>query len=271
MASPWPTAGSGRYAELVTRASDGAVTRLPYQHLHSIRRTGPGHGASAGVTWHAWKSCTSSAWRPASSGMHPQTLRKYERLGLVQPSRTIGSMRVYSRDEIERLRLIKHLVDELGINLAGVQRLLSVAEVLQRLRPLSRDDAMERDRRATAPRPRARAAREHPGSVARGLQGLLRHARRREDRASEKRSSRRSGSSRASSTPTSTRATRPPKRASRRSTKRTRCSSDPEKRRKYDELGANWRAYEQGGAPGTRPVRRLDREHRRRRAAATAP
>ena len=40
--------------------------------------------------------------------MHPQTLRKYERLGLVQPTRTIGSMRVYSRDELERLRLIKH-------------------------------------------------------------------------------------------------------------------------------------------------------------------
>jgi MerR family transcriptional regulator/heat shock protein HspR len=77
-------------------------------------------------------------------GLHPQTLRKYERLGLVQPSRKMGSVRVYSRDEIERLRLIKHLVDELGINLAGVQRLLSVAEVLQRLRQLSREDAMER-------------------------------------------------------------------------------------------------------------------------------
>jgi len=70
-------------------------------------------------------------------GMHPQTLRKYERLGLVQPTRTVGSMRVYSGDELERLRLIKHLVDELGINLAGVQRLLSVAESVERLRKLS--------------------------------------------------------------------------------------------------------------------------------------
>ena len=69
-------------------------------------------------------------------GMHPQTLRKYERLGLVRPTRTIGSMRVYSRDQLERLRLIKHLVDESGINLAGVQRLLSVAEALQRIRPM---------------------------------------------------------------------------------------------------------------------------------------
>lgn len=77
-------------------------------------------------------------------GLHPQTLRKYERLGLVQPPRTIGSMRVYTREEIERLRLIKHLVEELGINLAGVQRLLSAAEVVQRMRPLIRQGELER-------------------------------------------------------------------------------------------------------------------------------
>lgn len=76
-------------------------------------------------------------------GMHPQTLRKYERLGLVQPTRTIGSMRLYSREEIERIKLIKRLVDGAGINLAGVQRLLSIAEIAQRLRP------MVRERRAT--------------------------------------------------------------------------------------------------------------------------
>src|SRR5882724_11729902 len=73
-------------------------------------------------------------------GMHPQTLRKYERLGLVQPTRTIGSMRLYSRDELERIKLIKRLVDDAGINLAGVQRLLSIADVVQRLRPLMRAD-----------------------------------------------------------------------------------------------------------------------------------
>src|SRR5262245_56878185 len=75
-------------------------------------------------------------------GMHPQTLRKYERLGLVQPTRTIGSMRLYSREELERLKLIKRMVDDAGINLAGVQRLLSIAEVVQRLRPLIRDEAL---------------------------------------------------------------------------------------------------------------------------------
>ncbi len=81
--------------------------------------------------------------------MHPQTLRKYERLGLVRPTRTVGSMRVYSREELARLRLIKHLVDEAGINLAGVQRLLSIAEAVERIRPLidrvpARPDARRR-------------------------------------------------------------------------------------------------------------------------------
>jgi len=75
-------------------------------------------------------------------GMHPQTLRKYERLGLVQPSRTIGSMRLYSRDELERLKAIKRLVEDGGINLAGVQRLLSIAEVVQRIRPLMREEPL---------------------------------------------------------------------------------------------------------------------------------
>ncbi len=79
--------------------------------------------------------------------MHPQTLRKYERLGLVRPTRTVGSMRVYTHDELDRLRLIKYLVDEAGVNLAGVQRLLEIAEAVQRIRPLmkeSRPDARRR-------------------------------------------------------------------------------------------------------------------------------
>jgi MerR family transcriptional regulator/heat shock protein HspR len=85
--------------------------------------------------------------------MHPQTLRKYERLGLVRPTRTVGSMRVYSPEELERLRLIKHLVDEAGVNLAGVQRLLTIAEAVQRLRPLLHEDQ-------TRPDTRKRVARE---------------------------------------------------------------------------------------------------------------
>jgi MerR family transcriptional regulator/heat shock protein HspR len=71
-------------------------------------------------------------------GMHPQTLRKYERLGLVQPTRTIGSMRLYSRDELERIKLIKRLVDEAGINLAGVRPLVRERRVTQELDELLR-------------------------------------------------------------------------------------------------------------------------------------
>ncbi|MBA2258615.1 MAG: MerR family transcriptional regulator [Acidobacteria bacterium] len=79
--------------------------------------------------------------------LHPQTLRKYERLGLVRPTRTIGSMRVYTEDELERLRLIKYLVDEAGVNLAGVQRLLEIAEAVQRIQPLIKEGRPESRRR----------------------------------------------------------------------------------------------------------------------------
>ena len=58
--------------------------------------------------------------------MHPQTLRKYERAGLVMPSRTVGMLRLYSEEDIARLKLIKHLVGDLGLNLAGVQLMLQL-------------------------------------------------------------------------------------------------------------------------------------------------
>lgn len=63
--------------------------------------------------------------------MHPQTLRKYEREGLIAPSRTSGNLRLYSDHDIERLRQVKYLVEERGLNLAGVQLAL---ELTQRLR-----------------------------------------------------------------------------------------------------------------------------------------
>ena len=77
-------------------------------------------------------------------GLHPQTLRKYERLGLVRPDRTVGSMRLYSPAEIDRLRFIKRLVEERGINLAGVRHLLSIAESVERIRPLATGAALGR-------------------------------------------------------------------------------------------------------------------------------
>ena len=53
--------------------------------------------------------------------MHPQTLRTYERLGLINPGRTIGMLRLYSAEDIKKVRLIRYLSDELGLNLAGVE------------------------------------------------------------------------------------------------------------------------------------------------------
>lgn len=66
--------------------------------------------------------------------MHPQTLRKYEREGLIAPSRTSGNLRLYSDQDIERLRQVKYLVEERGLNLAGVQLALELTRELQGLR-----------------------------------------------------------------------------------------------------------------------------------------
>jgi len=71
--------------------------------------------------------------------MHPQTLRKYERVGLVNPSRTGGKLRLYSEVDIARLRLIKHLVNELGLNLAGVQLVLEVFNQLLNAKAVVRE------------------------------------------------------------------------------------------------------------------------------------
>ena len=67
-------------------------------------------------------------------GMHPQTLRIYEQKGLVRPKRTAGNTRLYSELDIERLRLIQRLTTELGLNLAGVERVLHLEDELQRMR-----------------------------------------------------------------------------------------------------------------------------------------
>lgn len=78
-------------------------------------------------------------------GMHPQTLRIYEQKGLVQPQRTAGNTRLYSELDIERLRLIQRLTSELGLNLAGVERVLLMEDELQRMR--RRVERMEREMR----------------------------------------------------------------------------------------------------------------------------
>ena len=67
--------------------------------------------------------------------MHPQTLRKYEREGLIAPSRTSGNLRLYSDRDIERLRQVKYLVEQRGLNLAGVQLALELTARLRELKP----------------------------------------------------------------------------------------------------------------------------------------
>jgi MerR family transcriptional regulator/heat shock protein HspR len=80
-------------------------------------------------------------------GMHPQTLRMYEQKGLVEPKRTAGNTRLYSEADLERLRLIQRLTTEIGLNLAGVERVLYLEDELQRAR--RRLDRMEQEMQAT--------------------------------------------------------------------------------------------------------------------------
>src|SRR5438093_13381607 len=65
--------------------------------------------------------------------LHPTTLRKYERVGFLEPSRTPGRTRLYSHADIRRLRQIKRLVDDREINLAGVQMALDLTEILHEI------------------------------------------------------------------------------------------------------------------------------------------
>jgi MerR family transcriptional regulator, heat shock protein HspR len=79
-------------------------------------------------------------------GMHPQTLRLYEAKGLVRPARTPGGTRLYSDENVERLRLIQRLTTELGLNLAGVEQVLRLEDELRRTR--ERLERLERELRA---------------------------------------------------------------------------------------------------------------------------
>jgi MerR family transcriptional regulator/heat shock protein HspR len=65
--------------------------------------------------------------------LHPQTLRLYEREGLVEPQRTRGNIRLYSERDIERVRAIQRLTSELGVNLAGAEVILNMREMILEL------------------------------------------------------------------------------------------------------------------------------------------
>ncbi len=82
--------------------------------------------------------------------LHPQTLRNYEKWGLVKPHRSQGNVRLYSVEDVERIKKIKVFTQDLGINLAGVEvifRLTEQIEALQREREEMRKQLEERDRK----------------------------------------------------------------------------------------------------------------------------
>ncbi len=66
--------------------------------------------------------------------VHPQTLRTYEREGLIRPARTQGNTRLYSEEDLERIELILRLTNELRVNLAGVEVILNMREQMERMR-----------------------------------------------------------------------------------------------------------------------------------------
>src|SRR5215211_3707931 len=68
------------------------------------------------------------------AGMHPQTLRIYESRGLITPKRSAKNTRLYSQDDVERLRRIQELTSELGMNLAGVEKVFELEEEMTRMR-----------------------------------------------------------------------------------------------------------------------------------------
>jgi len=78
-------------------------------------------------------------------GMHPQTLRIYEAKGLVRPKRTAGNTRLYSENDLDRLRLVQRLTTELGLNLAGVEHVLRLEDQLRRMH--GRLEKLEREMR----------------------------------------------------------------------------------------------------------------------------
>ena len=121
-----------------TLANSGANTRSDPQP-----QTAP-HGADPQDSGFAMEGVYIISVAARILDMHPQTLRKYERLGLINPGRTIGMLRLYSRDDIRKVRLIRHLVNNLGMNLAGVEHTLGMVDSLLRMKHRLADYAQSR-------------------------------------------------------------------------------------------------------------------------------
>ena len=103
--------------------------------------------------------------------IHPQTLRLYEREGLIKPSRTDGNTRLYSHRDVEKLRLILRLTRELGVNLAGVEVILGMRDKMKEMQEeidrLKRDMARVTGREYSEVQPSSSKAlvRNSPGKI----------------------------------------------------------------------------------------------------------
>jgi MerR family transcriptional regulator/heat shock protein HspR len=99
------------------------------------------------------------------AGVHPQTLRIYERKHLVAPQRSQGNTRLYSQADVERLRFIQQLTQDEGVNLAGVERIIALQRQMDEMRA-EMDAMMERLRRSeVAARTAREGVRQHQGHV----------------------------------------------------------------------------------------------------------
>ncbi len=76
------------------------------------------------------------------AGLHPQTLRKYERAGLLKPARQAGNRRTYSDADVRRLRRIQYLVEGRGLNVAGLAMTLAIADRLETVSPEASADEL---------------------------------------------------------------------------------------------------------------------------------
>ena len=89
-------------------------------------------------------------------GVHAQTLRYYERVGIIVPSRSTGRIRLYSQSDINRIRRVQKLIDELGLNLAGAEVVMDMSAKIRALEAENESLRQElqrlRDRRLPAPR-----------------------------------------------------------------------------------------------------------------------
>jgi MerR family transcriptional regulator/heat shock protein HspR len=102
------------------------------------------------------------------AGMHPQTLRQYDRLGLVRPGRAVGGGRRYSLRDVAQLREVQRLSQDEGVNLAGVKRILELEDEVAALRAqllALADELVQARLRLSASESRSAAARRRPAVV----------------------------------------------------------------------------------------------------------